>query len=642
MKWDKELVGPALNIAKADEKRLRVVAGPGTGKSFALKRRVARLLEQGQDPDKILAVTFTRNAATNLVDDLNNLGIDRCDKVRAGTLHSYCFALLNREDVFEHFNRTPRPIHTDSKFRFEGSMIINDLVGTQEFGQKRDCKKRLLAFEAAWARSQYELPGWSTDPTDELFERHLLSWLQFHKAMFIGELVPETLHFLRNNPASSEITAFDHVIVDEYQDLNRADQEIIDLLAKEGSLTIVGDSDQSIYGFRHAYPEGISDFQNRHDAVHDEPLTECRRCPIRVVKIADQLIKNNYPPNSPSRLQAKPTNKNGEIHIVQWKSTVAEAKGVSEYVKHIIDRGYKPDEILILSPRGRLASEIKKQIEEKSISIYSFFNDNVFKKDSAQRAFALLTLLNNKEDIVALRWWLGQGEQSGRSRSYQKLREYCEKSGNSPRQALEAMDQGKLDLPKISKLLELFKDLVKQTTHLSALNLDCLIDELLPKDDDDCSILREIAERALTKSDDIHQLFNYIQTDVIHPEIPSGNFVRVMTPQKAKGLSSRIVIVTSCVEGLFPGVRNDQSFQEEKEHVYEQRRLFYVAITRCEEILVLSSFRSVNRGEAKSMGILGPSNGFWIRQIQSRYINELGPTAPKPQDGLKWQESGYG
>ena len=190
--------------------------------------------------------------------------------------------------------------------------------------------------------------------------------------------------------------------------------------------------------------------------------------------------------------------------------------------------------------------------------------------------------------------------------------------------------------------MKLFKDLVEQTTDLSTLNLDYLIDKLLPKDDDGCSILREIAERALTKSDDIHQLFNYIKTDVIHPEVPSGNFVRIMTPQKAKGLSSRIVIVTSCVEGLFPGVRNDQSILETEEHICEQRRLFYVAITRCKEILVLSSFRAVNQGEARRMRISGPStNGFWARQIQSRYIDELGPTAPNPQDGSKWQESDY-
>ena len=646
MSWRKGLAGSVLSIARTDEKRVRVIAGPGTGKSFALKRRVARLLEQGQDPTRIFAVTFTRNAAQSLVDDLNNLNVAGCKKVRASTLHAYCFGVLNREDIFEQLKRTPRPILTFSTTRplqFESGMIINDLVWTQKFGKKRDCTKRVLAFEAAWARSQYEQPGWSTDPTDKLLEEHLLSWLRFHHAMLIGELVPETLRFLRNNPASIELTAFDHVLVDEYQDLNRADQEIIDLLAKKVSLTIVGDADQSIYRFRHANPEGISDFQNRHPTTHDESLTECIRCPARVVKIADCLIKNNHLPDSPPRLRAKPTNINGKIHIIQWKSTVAEAKGVSEYVKYLIDQGYNPGEILILSPREILASEIRNRVEEKNIPIYSFFYEKVLKKDSAQRAFTLLTLLNDKEDRVALRWWLGHGSQSGRSEQYQKLRTYCEESGKSPRQVLEAMDQRKLNLPGTLNLLKLFGGLVKETGFLSTLDLRDLIDALLPRNDDNCSVLRAIAERALAESGNIHQLFDYIRTNIIHPEVPNGSFVRIMSPQKAKGLSSRVVIVTSCIEGLFPGIRNDQSFLEQNENIREQRRLFYVAITRCKESLVLSSFMSVNRGEANRMKIpVSPAGGFWVRQIPSKYIDELGPTAPASQSGPEWQVSGYG
>ena len=154
MNWDRELTGPALNIAKTGEKRLRVVAGPGTGKSFALKRRVARLLEQGQDPTRILVVTFTRNAATSLVNDVTKLDVVGCKKVHAGTLHSYCFGFLHRAEVFEHLRRTPRPILTfsTSGVQFEGGMIINDLVWTQKFGKKRDCTKRILAFEAAWGQ----------------------------------------------------------------------------------------------------------------------------------------------------------------------------------------------------------------------------------------------------------------------------------------------------------------------------------------------------------------------------------------------------------------------------------------------------------------------------------------------------------
>ena len=170
MSWDDGLTGTALNIAATNDSPLRVMAGPGTGKSFAMKRRVARLLETGQDAGRILAVTFTRNAAASLVNDLHALGIANCEKVRVGTLHAFCFSLLNRQDVFDYLGRVPRPVVTFAKsgvLQFEGGVMLDDLVSLGPFGPKRDCTKRIRAFEAAWARLQSEVPGWPHDPVDQ-------------------------------------------------------------------------------------------------------------------------------------------------------------------------------------------------------------------------------------------------------------------------------------------------------------------------------------------------------------------------------------------------------------------------------------------------------------------------------------------
>ena len=198
MKWDDGLTGPALEIAKTDATPLRVMAGPGTGKSFAMKRRVARLLESGYDPSRILAVTFTRNAAGSLVDDLHTLGIADCEKIQAGTLHSLCFRILNREDVFGYLGRVPRPLITFNKsgsLQFEVGAMVNDLVRSRRFGSKRECAERIRAFEVAWARLQSDAPGWALDALDQEFQDALISWLRFHRAILIGELIPETLRF---------------------------------------------------------------------------------------------------------------------------------------------------------------------------------------------------------------------------------------------------------------------------------------------------------------------------------------------------------------------------------------------------------------------------------------------------------------
>ena len=638
MSWNTGLTGSALSIAKTNERRLRVVAGPGTGKSFALKRRVARLLEEGQDPTRILAVTFTRNAADSLVQDLTKLDVAGCEKVRVGTLHAYCFSLLNREDVFAYLKRAPRPIITFSKsasLQFEGGMMIDDLVEEGGFGGKRDCTKRVRAFEAAWARLQSEEPGWAMDATDQRFEKCLVAWLCFHRAMLIGELVPEALRFLRNNPMSDALKAFDHVIVDEYQDLNRAEQDIIDLLAKAGTAVVVGDADQSIYSFRHANPEGLKDFRTRHPTTHDELLAECRRCPTRVVRIADELIKHNYPSPSSPRLRAMSTNHEGEIHVIQWNDPEEEAQGVAEYISHLLtNQGYAPGDILVITPRRRLAYPIRDVIKGKGVPVHSFYQEEALEEEPAQRAFALLTLLAAKEDRVALRWWLGQGSQTGRSASYRRLRQHCEASGDSPWNVLEAIDRGDLQLPRISNLLKRFRDLKGTFVSLPSLALQDLVDYLLPEDDDSCTALREFAVVALPQSNKVSDLFAHIRTGITQPEAPEGDFVRIMSPQKSKGLTSKVVIVTGCIQGLLP--------IEKPGTIPEQRRLFYVAITRCTDILVFSSFVRIERQLAMSTGIqLQNHKGYLGRTIASRFISELGPTVPNSRRGSEWRASGY-
>src|ERR1700693_4185001 len=219
-RWDYELTGAAYRVAACDVSPLRVVAGPGTGKTFALMRRAARRLQEGADPRRILAVTFTRTAARDLEKELSQLRAVGADQVRAGTLHSRCFSILSSADVLPLTGRTPRPL-----LAFEERFLLFDLQ--DEFGGLRNCRRFLEAFNAAWARLQSEEPGWPHRDEDRNFHEALLGWLQLHGAMLVGELVPETLRFLRDNPESPYRHAFDHVLTDEYQDLNRAEQELV-------------------------------------------------------------------------------------------------------------------------------------------------------------------------------------------------------------------------------------------------------------------------------------------------------------------------------------------------------------------------------------------------------------------------------
>jgi len=228
--------------------------------------------------------------------------------------------------------------------------MLHDLIIAGAFGPKRECTKRIRAFEAAWARLQSDEPGWPQDPVDREFQVALIGWLRFHQAMLIGELVPEALRYLRNNPGCEARAAYDHVIVDEYQDLNRAEQDLLQLLSGDRAIALVGDVDQSIYHFRHANPDGIQTYNTRYPETHDEILNECRRCPTRVVAIADNLISYNHPDARGPRLHPKPGNKPGKIHIVQWDTIEEEATGLADY-RTLTGQGVPAGDILILTPR---------------------------------------------------------------------------------------------------------------------------------------------------------------------------------------------------------------------------------------------------------------------------------------------------
>ncbi len=150
--WNQNIDGNHLKIASHEGSTMRVLAGPGTGKSYAIKRKVMRLLEEGKDPTRILAVTFTNVAADALKKDLGALGVPGAETVRARTLHSLCFEILQKEKVLQMTNRNPRPL-TD----FETNILLEDLKG--QFGGKRNAEKLLLAFESAFARQQQDIPG---------------------------------------------------------------------------------------------------------------------------------------------------------------------------------------------------------------------------------------------------------------------------------------------------------------------------------------------------------------------------------------------------------------------------------------------------------------------------------------------------
>lgn len=307
------------------------------------------------------------------------------------------------------------------------------------------------------------------------------------------------------------------------------------------------------------------------------------------------------------------------------------------------ERGISPKDILILTPRRLLGYKIRDRIEAHEISVHSFYHEEALEGDTAQRAFALLSLLSNMDDRVSLRWWLGHDSETARAKAYKILREHCEKAGVGPREALEQLRAGSLSLPKTEELVAKYKELVSVIDRLSSLSVQDLVGELLPEGDEECAVLREAALQLPAEVDSAASLFEHIKSSATQPDVPVDvDYVRVMSLHKSKGLTSKVAIVTACSHGLVPYFDADETPEEQAITLKEQRRLFYVAITRCTEILTISSVTRMEKKLAYKVGAkirfqYGPSGA----TVANRFLDELGPTAPAAVRGSDWTAIGF-
>ena len=629
MSWNDDLEPPHLNIAAYPDSPLRVLAGPGTGKTFAIMRRVCRLLEDGENPKSILLVTFTRMAAKDLVRKISELGIEGEDDIVATTLHSFSFSMLQREQVIEATNRTPRPL-----LKFEMEPLLHDLK-YQGLGGIRDLRKNITAYESAWAKLQRDEPGWTQTDQEREFELKLVSWLKFHESMLIGELIPIALEYLRYNPASPYKMKFNHIIVDEYQDLNKAEQVLIDHLAEGSNLSIVGDDDQSIYGFKYAHPEGIRTFDSTHSNTHDEILVDCRRCPKSIVRVAKELISRNI--RYPKDLYEVSDMREGEIHLLQWKGMRAEAKGVSQIINYYLDNeGISPGEVLILAQRKDIAHMISEELDNLNLKTINSYDDDILKGNKiAQERFILLNLIANPEDKVALRCWLGYSSQDWRAKPYSILRSHCEESGDSSFKALEKMSSGRLDLKGCTPLITRYEELlINKSSIENEIGLD-FVNACFPDDIEECGNLRDMSLGILKKDMTPKELFKILVEKISKPEIPQKRSeIHIMSLHKSKGLEADLIIIPSCVEGLIPRIDNEKTPVEQQQELEEARRLFYVGITRTKKVLILSSFLYINDGIAKRTNIKYKIIKKGLAKVQSStFLRELGSSCPAPIKG---------
>ncbi len=619
------------DLINCDRPRIRCIAGPGTGKTWAIKNRVERLLIEKVPGSKIFIVTFTRLAATQMKYEIAEMEDEGTDDIVSSTLHSHALKILGHEQAIESLGRYPRIC-----FQYEMKPFFHDLSINFE-NHIKPVKKLLASFETMWAQYQYQYPRYASEPKEQLFENQYQNWMRFHKAMIVDELIPLAVTFLKQNPINDAATAFEHIIVDEYQDLNRADQMLIELISENSNVLIVGDDDQSIYSFRFANPDGIRTWLSHQSKPKvDIQLNLCRRCDGKIISLANSLINHNSNRNKEDIIPMIGRENAGQINFIQWNTRNNETKGIAKGIKMLLETNKVPEDekILVLVPRHDFGKYLMQELINIDIEDIKLHTKPDWKELGEN--LTLLILHDKPNDLVALRYWLGLGSNSWKKTEYKRLREYCQNNDTILQDVLENIEL--CNQLRIKSLHGRWVELQLKLQELSKLNNDDIFNLLLPPEGEAKKISEAVRELKQYDTEDQNLADLLTQAIISTDQESSDARINIMTIYGAKGLTSHTVILTSLINGLLPVNPNPQTI-EEKEKLEEERRLVYVALTRAKKQLVISSFRKVTQAENVSLLLGLRHSGRYCNTQSSKFISEFGPGTPQTLSGDVWLSS---
>ena len=631
--WLEGIEGEAAReLIESNAPVIRVVAGPGTGKTTCLKQRTRRLIEgDGVDPRKIYVGTFTRAIANELREELSS-------EIEVSTLHSLALKLLNE------YPEACQGMFMRFLLNFEQDVMLYDIeqdsapISFGDMGQRQDELKKMQANRAQ--RIEYK---------NAAFAGAVRRWLIRYKSMLVGEVVYLAVTGLESEDIPNGM--FDHVVIDEYQDLTAAEQELVNFIwSRSGSLTVMGDDDQSIYGFRYNHPSGISDF---HESwadymFSDLKFIENRRCGDQILEIANAMMEEAGS-HKPRMLPMSGCP--GRLDAVRWNNLEEEISGLSKFIQS------RPDEsFLVLVPRRYIGYRLSDDIGDDA---QTSFMEETLEHSIVKEAFAAASMLADPSDWVATRVWLGfEGEKAelatGRNSiafaslpneigGHDLLRKIADKEiivkGNGEKnirlrakQAIELIEKDLEPEEVVSMLFNPEKSALEKDKEKS----DWLAVNLIKFQ----RAAKEILSTQETKDLKVmlETLRYRIATRLPLNEVSEKARVKIMTLHSAKGLDAQNVIIASVADQLIPG----RDLEYEK--VEEQRRLLYVAITRARESLVVSWPQSIHKDIMSNRKVFGRKVG-WPRYIDGKLRYKTTRSRLLPQgltgviSGKKWLEA---
>lgn len=588
---------------------LLIIAGAGSGKTRAMTYRIAHLIDEGVKPWNILALTFTNKAAKEMLKRVNALAGEKAEDIWIGTFHSVCVRILRRDIEKIGYQRSFTIYDSDDQQR-----VLKDLFKRFEIDDKQlsikemnniisDAKNKLMNADDWFAQTRRDRRSQTIHDIFHAYDARLKS----ANALDFDDLINKTLQLLLDHPPVLDYyrQRFLYVHVDEYQDTNMAQYTLVKLLTeKNRNLCVVGDDDQSIYGWRGADIRNILEFKKDFPEAKVVKLEQNYRSTQLILDAANALIKNNE-----GRMEKSlwtEGKKGDKIRFAAAGDEREEAAWIAEHVRRLRSRKVPLSEIAVLYRMNAQSRVLEEMFMRAGIPYRVYGGTRFYDRREIKDALAYLRCLVNPDDDIALKRIINVPKRAigdatvsvleeqalaKNTTIYGALRDLPESLGSRPRKCVESFVE-LMDMLKAKQKEMPLGDFVKLMLDESGLLAqfeNTTDDELLSKRDNLLEFLGAVYEyEKLTEDATLESYLENVAlvTDLdMQEETPQ--YITLMTLHSAKGLEYRAVFIAGMEDGLLPSARA----KLEDNRLEEERRLCYVGITRAREFLYLSRTR---------------------------------------------------
>ena len=607
-----------------------VIAGAGSGKTKVLTHKIAYDIESGIKPWNILAITFTNKAANEMKERIEKLIGDAAKDLWMGTFHSICVRILRRyidrigyKTDFIIFDTSDQKTLIKECLK---TLKVDDKIFTDRgvLSEISNGKNEMLEPKAYGVKYAGDFRKKTIAEIYELYQRRLRE----NNAIDFDDIINFTIKILSENPDVLDYYTekFKYILVDEYQDTNKAQFTLVSLLAsKYGNVTAVGDNDQGIYSFRGADISNILNFERDFPGTRIIKLEQNYRCTGNILKAANAVIKHNE-----NKYDKKLWTENEEGHlpcIYCGEDEYDEGRYIVEQINHLkTEEYYKNSDFTILYRMNAQSRAIEDILMREGIPYKVIGGLKFYERKEIKDIIAYLRLIHNSADNLSLKRIINEPKRGIGKTSIEQIQEISDKTGNSMYEIIRnAQEYG------LTRVFSNSRDFIEQIEYLKSkkdeLKISDLIKETLNKTGYTKALENENSVEAETRIENLEEfltvaiefeeesadntLAEFLENITLSSDIDGmedkDDSVTLMTLHSAKGLEFPVVFLVGMEEGIFPGYKSIG----EPQALEEERRLFYVGITRAKQYLYLTC--------AKHRTIFGSTS---YNQV-SRFVKEI-------------------